>query len=544
MAYKPIAYFSGDPTFKLAIPQSAWYSEFMTPCVGGDGLIELREISLDDWGRYLEKQGTNISEAVDSATVNQITQLFKITNTHAISIKVTAEVKNDNSVTGQYFYSRDFEFYWTNVATGTSEIIGRSSFTTRVYYPTGLMVKVPAYIACLICDEEKKCYLQCFGYSATYSGDDFKYYASSSNVTNGPFYSWRFKEDTLYTELYGYANEVDNDPWSNAGYGDVGGGDGTFDFTSDNIQLPQIPDCNAVNTGFIQLFKGTLGEIQALASYMWTDSFWGAIAKLTANPMDVIMSLCMYPFDIPASNRRIVQAGNVVTPITMAVPDNQIIEIDCGIYEVPKFYGSYLDYEPFAKCEIFLPYCGMKTLSLDDIVGRTVNVKYRIDLLTGTCAVFVIVNGTVLYTFSGVCAANIPITSRGFENTISSVLNLASAGVTAFTGAGSAAMVAGFGASAASNVMQSKPTISRSGSISGNSGFMGVQKPFFVFTTPRVAIPKGQATYTGYPIFNTYKLSEISGYTEIEEIHLENMGRATADEITEIEKLLKEGVII
>ena len=41
----------------------------------------------------------------------------------------------------------------------------------------------------------------------------------------------------------------------------------------------------------------------------------------------------------------------------------------------------------------------------------------------------------------------------------------------------------------------------------------------------------------------TAKLSEVSGYTEVNTVHLENMGYATEPEIAEIEEALKHGVI-
>ena len=342
----------------------------------------------------------------------------------------------------------------------------------------------------------------------------------------------------MYNLITKNCKGLDTDPWRGAGYAGIGGGDGTFDFTSDVIELPPIPAIDAVSTGFLQLFTDGLSTIIELSSYMWSTNFFDKIVKITANPLDIIMGLYMYPFIIPAESRKEVRAGNVLTGVIMGVPDSQIFEFDCGTIPVPKFYGAYLDHDPFTKCDIFLPYCGTFSLAMDDIVGKAVNVKYRVDLLTGACVAYIIVDGSLKYSFTGMCAINIPISSRSFESTFSAIMGVASSALTGgVTAIGTATSVA-------SGVMQGKPNIQRSGNMSGNSGYLGVQHPYFVFTVPRVAIPDEQNKFKGYPIYASYLLSELSGYTEIEKIHLSNVGVATEFEKDKIIGLLEKGVIL
>ena len=71
---------------------------------------------------------------------------------------------------------------------------------------------------------------------------------------------------------------------------------------------------------------------------------------------------------------------------------------------------------------------------------------------------------------------------------------------------------------------------------------LAIQKPYLILTRPRQAHPANQNHYTGYPSFITENLSELSGYTEIEQIHLENV-QATDSELNEIVSLLESGVI-
>ena len=87
-----------------------------------------------------------------------------------------------------------------------------------------------------------------------------------------------------------------------------------------------------------------------------------------------------------------------------------------------------------------------------------------------------------------------------------------------------------------------KPDIQRSGNIGGSSGLMGIQFPYLILTIPRMCTPGQQNEYIGYPSYMTVTLGDLSGYTEVDSIHLSGIA-ATDAELDEIESLLKEGVI-
>ena len=58
-----------------------------------------------------------------------------------------------------------------------------------------------------------------------------------------------------------------------------------------------------------------------------------------------------------------------------------------------------------------------------------------------------------------------------------------------------------------------------------------------------MALANNFQKYIGYPANYTTKLSNCSGFVKVLECHIENVN-ATNTELTEIESLLKEGVII
>ena len=333
------------------------------------------------------------------------------------------------------------------------------------------------------------------------------------------------------------------DPYSEGGESDVGGGSGTFDGTSVDVDFATLPRLSAADTGFITLYNPTLSQLQSLASYMWSGAFdLDTFKKLFADPMQAILGLSIVPGPVPSAGTQAVKVGNISTGISMTKAASQYIDVDCGTLNVEEFWGAYLDYEPYTKAEIYLPYIGTHQIAVDDIMGKAVHIKYHIDILSGACAAEIKCGGSVLYTFIGSVAVSIPVTGNDWTNVINGVLSIAGAvGSLVATGGAAAPAAAGEIASAAVNSL--KPNIEKSGSVSGGGGLMAGKVPILILTRPRQALPASQNSFTGYPAFITRSLGAVSGYTEVHKIRLGGIS-ATDAELDEIENLLKGGVIL
>lgn len=344
--------------------------------------------------------------------------------------------------------------------------------------------------------------------------------------------------------------DYDIDPYDPGGNSGTGGGNGNFDPTGDNIEIPGLPTLSAIDTGFITLFNPTISQMRNLASYMWTGAFdINNFKKIFANPMDCILGLSIVPVAVPDGSAKEVKVGNISTGISMTTAGSQYVEVDCGSITVKEYWGAYLDYDPYTKAEIYLPYVGTHPISVDDIMGTTVTVKYHVDILSGACTAYVKCGNSVLYEFIGQCSSSIPITGNDWTNVINGVLSIAgSIGTMVATGGLSAPISAGSAIAGGANIASTaintmKPSIEKSGAMSGTGGMLSVQTPYLILTRPRQALPAGQNAFSGYPSFITEYLGGLSGYTEIESIHLDNIP-ATNAEITEIETLLRKGVIL
>lgn len=342
------------------------------------------------------------------------------------------------------------------------------------------------------------------------------------------------------------------DPYADGGYSGGGGGDGSFDLHNDSIDFPSVPTLSAVDTGLVSIYTPTLAQLKALATFLWnanpTDIDWWK--KLVANPLDLILGLSIVPVAVPQGATQTIKVGLIDTGVSATKAASQFVTVDCGSITIQKNCGgSALDYSPFTKFSIYLPFIGTRTISCDDIMGRTVHVKYNVDLLSGGCTAMVKITGgpednevnAVMYQYSGACAISVPLTGETFTNMITSTIQLAaSIGATVATGGAAAGVTA---ASAANSLMSMKPIIERAGGVSGAAGQLGVMIPYLIAEVPRQSVPENCNQFTGYPSNMKAVIGDLTGYTEVEIIYLKGI-EATQEELDELETVLKGGFII
>lgn len=380
--------------------------------------------------------------------------------------------------------------------------------------------------------------------------------------------SWLFTQSPLWgTGEYTPVDEPDN-PYEPLEPSGPGGGGGGFTSESDQITIPSQPTLTSAGTGFTRIYNPTLQQVKDLADYLWTDetvidTIWNHIKQFFENPMEAMIAFNLVPVPIPDGGSVPFKIMYIETGVNMNLALTQFVDVNCGTVQMSKYYGSALDFSPYTKVSLFLPFIGTVSLNTDEVMGRTVAVAYRIDIVSGNCVAYVMVDGNALYQYSGHCAINIPFSAADFSNYMSACISIAKLGATLLTGAAGALSdapmsangeisegsnpILGSIADGVSNtvgaVMSSKPHIEHSGSFSGNSGYLGVRRPYLIIQRPRACMPQNYGRYNGYPCMMNLKLSNLSGYTKVQQIHLENV-KATSKEISEILQFLKGGVVI
>lgn len=399
----------------------------------------------------------------------------------------------------------------------------------------------------------------------------------------------------------------DEDPYAGGGTSEPGGGGGSFDNTSDQIDDSTTPVFSFAGSGFCRIYNPNLSQLQSLANYLWTDTTFlqtvvNHAKQLLEDPIEAIISLAMLPVAIPQGTAETVKVLFISTGVSMTPATTQYVEVDCGTYTLEEYYGSALDYNPYTQVDLFLPFIGQVSLNTDEVMGHTIGVKYRVDIVSGLCVAKVFVDNDCMYQFSGNCAIFMPLNSADFSSYLSAAMTAATALVSA--GAGMAAGAAAAGAEAvtepaiqtggnlltsgeslvtpqmalqyrveesvrpmyspsvskgspsaslgemerkfinnsAAAVMGSKISFEHASHLAGNSGILGVRRPYLIINRPDMCNPEKYGKYNGRPCMMHLYLGNLTGYTEIQEIQLTGFS-ATNPELAEISKMLKGGVI-
>ena len=309
--------------------------------------------------------------------------------------------------------------------------------------------------------------------------------------------------------------------------------------------IPIIPSIGVQATGFVALYNPTQSQLSAFSQYLWSNDFIENFKKLFSNPMDAIIGLHLIYATPSRGDVAEIVCGYSHSGVMSNTVNNQYIEIDCGSIKVNRYFGNVLDYAPYTKLQVYLPFVGIVDLDTNEIMNGTLNIKYRIDVLTGSClARLKITRGDYkaeLYNFAGNCAVQLPISGGSYSGIIANAIGVAgSIGATIASGGSLAPVLVG---SAVSSAVNSHTNVSHSGSLGSNAGALGIMKPYLIITRPKPAEANKFNEFYGKPSNKTVRLSSCSGYTRIKEVHVDNIV-ATDNELSEIEQLLKEGVII
>lgn len=408
----------------------------------------------------------------------------------------------------------------------------------------------------------------------------------------------------IYEWLQGSVVEPDDDPYD-AGSTDNGGEDGMIT-PQDSLPSNSLPSVDGMATGMFTVWLPSDTDMVHISNFLWSNNVIDNILKYFNSVNECVLGLYILPY-VPTSgtSSKKFKIGNLtdddysnVTYLT-----NRYRTIDMGSFELSAIWDSYLDFAPYTKLEIFLPYCGIHNLDVDELMcpaqksgilsektGSTVSCEYRIDLLTGGVVVYLKVNNEVRYQFSGKMGCNLPVTGNNYnimvQTMIQGISGLAStianhaisapyaqnpvapsptpllAGATKKDIAdynkaqakydrqmesrasqlGSSAGVA-TGAAVSGVVQSMKPDIIRCGNISGDLSMMGYDRPYLIKTRPNKPKLEGQKEFTGLPSYKKDTVGNFEGYTEFIKVHITDVS-CTGQEQEAIEKMLLSGVII
>lgn len=433
-----------------------------------------------------------------------------------------------------------------------------------------------------------------FNYYHLQAGGDRGQGGNSKNVTqNGQVITINGEYSTLFdTYEYDIYLNYEKSPY------DPSNPDGTDDpYTPGDLDSDTIDDDKP--SDFMDYSSSPMCEI-----FLPTDSQLTSIAKLLYNQgvtaisgnlmgiswADIIHSLRVIPCPVKATGTQqlkftwLSEFFTVTALENVPYTKNNYVSVDLGSIHIDPFYNNFLDYR--INTTLYLPFIGYVSLETYDVVDKTISINCQIDLISGDCVYKIYVDGSIKYQFTGNASYQLPVTSIDTTNVLlkpalSAVSSIAQLGVSESLGGASQTSTstehtslsysrkgmeqgvfeptskkrtetiqttyqpsrAGYINEAIGAFDNLGQGASRGSALAGNSGFLGTNTPYIVLSYPNWAIPSNYGALNGYPCNKYLNLGELSGYTEVEAIHLHNI-QCTQAELDEIDALLKGGVIL
>lgn len=293
----------------------------------------------------------------------------------------------------------------------------------------------------------------------------------------------------------------------------------------------------AYNDGMLRLFAVNDTNYKALAEIV-SKGAWGGNVGDAIVSIKVIKSpgqLLLQPEELIIEDLgRGVVRGQYLT--------KQFMKYELGSYYLEESFRNFLDYS-HVGIELYLPYCGVQRLDPSIVIGTTLKLSCVLDGLSGNIVYFLEVEGAVtrtVFSWNGNCSIEVPITAEDYGRKVTALIS--AAGTVAATVVGSGIGALALGSTVASTLDDSSKYV-KCGSITSNNGFAGIQYPFLIITKPKYSLPTNYGHTVGFMCMKTMSLAGVQGFTKVAEVHLEGITGATDAEISEIETLLKSGVV-
>lgn len=304
-----------------------------------------------------------------------------------------------------------------------------------------------------------------------------------------------------------------------------------------------VPNSGAFGTGvnILNYYVLSLSTLKSFSNWLWTTfstDFEDVFYKLFKNPMDAIIGLKEIFVTPPTGGTQKIKLGFHDSNTTASVISSRYMTLECGSVTVGEHYKNYLDYEPYTEVILYLPFVGICNLSANDVIGNSVNVRYNIDVFTGSCIAYVTVarknSQRTMYSYEGNCSADLPLSS-GYNGTlIAGLLGVISVIATKNP--------ANFNTSIGrANIGTSG--LQYSGSFASSYGAMSCKTPYIVIKRPvQKKVEKYDAIY-GFPAHKMVRIGNCHGYVKCIDVNVKS-DKATNTEKEEIASLLKSGVYV
>lgn len=306
-----------------------------------------------------------------------------------------------------------------------------------------------------------------------------------------------------------------------------------------------IPSGNA--SSLWSVYNPTQAQVNAFGAWLWSSDFIDQIAKLFLQPMDAIVGIHKVFAPPIISGSGTIVCGYLDSGVPSALVGNQYTYVDCGTVKLSEYFGNVFDYSPYTSVRLYLPFIGIVPLDVADVMRSNINVRYGVDVITGACLAMVKItrdgdSGGVLYQYGGSCVVHYPHSSGSYMGIVGGIVGLAASALSMVGGGPLGAAIGGL--HMANQAMNAHASYQVGGSFSGEPGAMGGKKPYLIISRPQPKVAASVESFMGYPANYTANLNGVKGFIKVLSCHVHTIENATDGERIEIERHLKDGVII
>lgn len=361
---------------------------------------------------------------------------------------------------------------------------------------------------------------------------------------------------------------------STGGYSGYGG-----DITaSDSIAVPSLPSASAAALGFINMYNPTAGGLTGLGEEIFPDFEFTSIVDPTGNDIiDAILNACgafVEVFNqIPTMFKMLINSRLIdyvqdchivpVQPVTGAsahiklgfreldisaptIP-NEYVEVDLGSVSLEEFYHQFIDYQPYTRAKLYLPFIGFVPVEPEYWQSGSIGVTYHFNVYDGSFMAYVTsspsskvskMRSSVIGQYAGTAVVHLPLTGLNYSSMVAGLVG-GVGGAIAAIGSGNVAA----GLSAAINTATSSPQVMSSNGYTASAAFMSCRYPFMIIERSVSHFPANYQHDVGLPSKITTKLGSASGFVSVGDVDLSSV-HAKQSEIAEIRSLLASGIYV
>ena len=247
-------------------------------------------------------------------------------------------------------------------------------------------------------------------------------------------------------------------------------------------------------------------------------------------------------------NNENIKVGQIVSPATTSV------SVLFGEFNIPRLSNTFLDYSPYTKYELLLPFAPTPVTLPDWCVNKTVRAIFLYDIYTTACQYVIECNGERICSVSGIFGVDRPISAQNVAlkdasrlsaqvATASSVLGGVMSATTGNIGGIMSGAIGGVSA-LSQMIMSGKQNYMYTVGANGDSSSVGLCHAVHLKITRTLSAEDSNFTHVyGRPLCKYKKLSSVTGYTKCDNVNTNGLS-CSENEKQMIKRLLETGIYI